>query len=180
VGGGRYGLGVIDLRVLEEGLLGRGERLAREDAMRITALGPERVPELCALAHRVRLAHCGAEVSVESIVSAKTGGCSEDCAFCSQSARFASPVRAAWLDVDGMLEAARRSQAAGATEFCIVVAVRGPDERLLCRTLEAAAVIKRETRMQVACSLGLLDEVQARRLAEGGVDRYNHNLEASR
>jgi hypothetical protein len=54
--GGRNGLGVIDLRVLEEGLLGRGERLAREDAMRIGALGPERVPELCALAHRVRLA----------------------------------------------------------------------------------------------------------------------------
>ena len=79
-----------------------------------------------------------------------------------------------------MVEAARRSQAAGATEFCIVVAVRGPDERLLDRTLEATAAIKRETRMQVACSLGLLDDEQARRLAEGGIDRYNHNLEAAR
>ena len=171
---------MIDLQAIEEQVLGRGEPLAREDAMAITTLTPDRVPELCALAHRVRLAHCGAEVSVESIVSGKTGGCSEDCAFCSQSARFPTPVRAAWLDVDGMVEAARRSQAAGATEFCIVVAVRGPDERLLHRTLEATAAIKRETRMQVACSLGLLDDDQARRLAEGGIDRYNHNLEAGR
>jgi biotin synthase len=171
---------VIDLRAIEEHVLVRGEPLARADALRITALTPDRVPELCALAHRVRLAHCGPEVSVESIVSAKTGGCSEDCSFCSQSARFPTPVRSAWLDVDGMVEAARRSQAAGATEFCIVVAVRGPDERLLQRTLEATAAIKRETRMQVACSLGLLDDAQARRLAEGGIDRYNHNLEAGR
>jgi biotin synthase len=171
---------VIDLHAIEEQMLGRGEPLAREDALRIAELPADRVPELCAFAHRVRLAHCGPEVSVESIVSAKTGGCSEDCAFCSQSARFPTPVRAAWLDVDGMVEAARRSQAAGATEFCIVVAVRGPDERLLERTLEATAAIKRETKMQVACSLGLLDDGQARRLAEGGIDRYNHNLEAAR
>jgi biotin synthase len=176
----RYGLRVIDLRAVEEGMLGRGESLAREDALRIAGLPADRVPELCAFAHRVRLAFCGSEVSVESIVSAKTGGCSEDCAFCSQSARFPTPVRAAWLDVGGMVEAARRSQAAGATEFCIVVAVRGPDERLLARTLEATVAIKRATGMQVACSLGLLDEGQARRLAGGGIDRYNHNLEAAR
>src|SRR4029078_12723445 len=105
----RYGLGVIDLQAIEEQVLGRGEPLAREDAMAIPALTPDRAPELCALAHRVRLAHCGAEVSVESIVSGKTGGCSEDCAFCSQSARFPPPVRAAWLDVDGMVEAGRPS-----------------------------------------------------------------------
>ncbi|MDX6570919.1 MAG: biotin synthase, partial [Gaiellales bacterium] len=63
---------MIDLHALEEQMLGRGEPLVREDALRITELGPARVPELCALAHRVRLAHCGPEVSVESIVSAKT------------------------------------------------------------------------------------------------------------
>jgi biotin synthase len=61
---------VIDLRAIEEHVLGRGEPLARADALRITELTPDRVPELCALAHRVRLAHCGPEVSVESIVSA--------------------------------------------------------------------------------------------------------------
>jgi biotin synthase len=170
----------MDLAVVEECVLGRGEALGRGDALRLGGLRAERVPELCALAHRVRLAFCGAEVSLESIVSAKTGGCSEDCAFCSQSARFVSPVRAVWLDVGGMVEAARRSRVAGATEFCIVVAVRGPDERLLAGVLEACAAIKRETGMRVACSLGLLDEGQARRLAEGGVDRYNHNLEAAR
>ena len=176
----RYGLRVIDLRAIEEHVLVRGEPLAREDALGIAALHPGARPgAVLARAPRAPRA-LWAEVSVESIVSAKTGGCSEDCSFCSQSARFPTPVRAAWLDVDGMVEAARGSQAAGATEFCIVVAVRGPDERLLCRTIEATAAIKRETHMQVACSLGLLDDEQAQRLAEGGMDRYNHNLEAAR
>ena len=172
---------MIDLHAIEEQVLGRGEPLAREDAMRITTLTPDRVPELCALAHRVRLAHCGPEVSVESIVSAKTGGCSEDCAFCSQSARFPTPVRAAWLDVDGMVEAARRSQAAGATEFCIVVAVRGPDERLLEPHARGHGRHQaRDAGCRSPARSGLLDDEQARRLAEGGIDRYNHNLEAAR
>jgi biotin synthase len=171
---------VVDLTAIEEALVVRRERLPREQALALGELPPERVPELLAVAHRVRLAYCGPEVSIESIVSAKTGGCSEDCAFCSQSARFHSPVRAARLDVGQIVAAAERSREAGATEFCIVVAVRGPDERLLARTLEAAAAIAERTGMQVACSLGLLDEEQAQRLAEGGITRYNHNLEAAR
>jgi biotin synthase len=148
--------------------------------VRITELGPDRVPELCALAHRVRLAHCGPEVSVESIVSAKTGGCSEDCAFCSQSARFPTPVRAAWLDIPSLVEAAKETAATGASEFCIVAAVRGPDERLMAQVREAVAAISDAVDINVACSLGILTLAQARELRDLGVHRYNHNLETAR
>ena len=76
---------------------------------------------------------CGPEVEVEGIVSLKTGGCPEDCHFCSQSGLFASPVRSAWLDIPSLVEAAKQTAKTGATEFCIVAAVRGPDARLMAQ-----------------------------------------------
>jgi biotin synthase len=143
---------------------------------------PDRwVTSLAALAHQVRLAWCGPEVEVEGILSAKTGGCPEDCHFCSQSSRFDSPVKATpFADAGEVLRAAEETREAGASEFCIVLAVRGPDERTLQRLLELVPLIRDHTGLNVAVSAGLLTEDQARRLAEGGVHRYNHNLETSR
>ncbi len=139
------------------------------------------VTSLAALAHQVRLAWCGPEVEVEGILSAKTGGCPEDCHFCSQSSRFESPVKATpFADTDEVLRAAEETRAAGASEFCIVLAVRGPDERTMDRLLELVPLIRERTGLNVAVSAGLLTEDQARRLAEGGVHRYNHNLETAR
>src|SRR6185503_17280704 len=93
----------------------------------LAALPPESVPSLAALAHEVRLAWCGPEVEVEGILSAKTGGCPEDCHFCSQSAKFDTPVKATpFLDTDEVLAAAKETAELGASEFCIVLAVRGP------------------------------------------------------
>jgi biotin synthase len=147
----------------------------------LAALGPESVPALAALAHEVRLAWCGPTVEVEGIVSAKTGGCPEDCGFCAQSARFASPVRAApLLDLDALLAAAAETAGLGASEFCIVVALRGPDERTLARVVEAVPLIVERTGLNVAASLGILTEDQAHRLAGAGLHRYNHNLETAR
>src|SRR6185437_16465782 len=85
-----------------------------------------------------------------------------------------------FLDTDQVLAAARETAALGASEFCIVLAVRGPDERTLQRILELVPVIHDETGLNVAVSAGILTEAQARRLAEGGVHRYNHNVETSR
>jgi biotin synthase len=134
-----------------------------------------------ALAHQVRLAWCGPTVEVEGIVSGKTGGCPEDCAFCSQSARFESPVRATpLLDVDALLAAAEETADLGASEFCIVLAVRGPDERVLDRMDEVVPIIRERTGLNVAASLGILTAEQAHRLAAAGVHRYNHNLETAR
>ncbi len=144
-------------------------------------LPAESVPALAALAHEVRLARCGPTVEVEGIVSAKTGGCPEDCSFCSQSARFESPVKATpFLDPDQVVAAARETAALGASEFCIVLAVRGPDERLMERLCQLVPMLRRETGLQVAVSAGILDAEQAHRLASAGTHRYNHNLETAR
>jgi biotin synthase len=139
------------------------------------------VPSLASLAHEVRLSYCGPTVEVEGILSAKTGGCPEDCHFCSQSNRFESPVRpTAILDLDEIRQAAAETARLGASEFCIVAAVRGPDDRLIERVLEATAIVRAETGLNVAASLGILTRVQAETLAAGGVHRYNHNLETAR
>jgi biotin synthase len=133
-----------------------------------------------ALAHEVRMRWCGPEVEVEGIVSLKTGGCPEDCHFCSQSGRFETTVRAARLDIPSLVQAARETEATGATEFCIVAAVRGPDARLMADVREGIAAIQDAVDINVACSLGILTREQAGELAEMGVHRYNHNLEAAR
>ena len=139
------------------------------------------VPELLALADEVREAHCGNGVAVEVLYNAKKGGCSEDCNFCSQSARFATDVDAEPLSsVEGFLQAAQDAQARGAGEFCIVVAVRGPSTKLLERVCSAVQLIKERYPLHVAVSLGILREDQLRQLALAGVDKVNHNLETSR
>jgi biotin synthase len=162
-------------------LLDERRLLTGEELTALAALPDEWVTSLAALAHQVRLAWCGPEVEVEGILSAKTGGCPEDCHFCSQSSRFDTPVKATpFLDTDEVLRAAEETRAAGASEFCIVLAIRGPDERTMRRILELVPVVRERTGLNVAVSAGLLTEEQARRFAEGGVHRYNHNLETAR
>ncbi len=164
-----------------EALLGERRRLSESDLADLAALPSAALGALVELAHQVRLEWCGDIVEIEGIISAKTGGCPEDCNFCSQSAQFDTPVLATpFLDTDEVLQAARETAALGATEFCIVVAVRGPDEKTMRRILELVPLIRDETGLQLAVSAGILTDEQARRLAEGGVHRYNHNLETAR
>ena len=157
-------------------------RLLGADELGLLAVVPhECVAELATAAHRVRLAWCGPSVEVEGILSAKTGGCPEDCHFCAQSSRFDTPVKATpFLDTDEVLAAAAETAALGASEFCIVLAVRGPDERTLRRILGLVPLVRRRTGLNVAVSAGILTPEQAARLAAGGVHRYNHNLETAR
>jgi biotin synthase len=161
-------------------VLARGLGLSREQVLAVLELPDDRVAEALALAHEVRMRWCGPEVEVEGIVSVKTGGCPEDCHFCSQSGRFDTPVRAARLDIPSLVEAARETAATGATEFCIVAAVRGPDARLMAQVREGVAAIKEAIEINVACSLGILTRAQAEDLRDLGVHRYNHNLETAR
>ncbi|WP_428497433.1 biotin synthase BioB [Pseudonocardia sp.] len=168
------------LATAREQVLERGEGLTQEQVLEVLQLPDESLDDLLALAHDVRMRWCGPEVEVEGIISLKTGGCPEDCHFCSQSGLFASPVRAAWLDVPMLVEAAKQTAKTGATEFCIVAAVRGPDERLMSQVAAGVAAIKDAVDINVACSLGMLDEDQVTRLAEMGVHRYNHNLETAK
>jgi biotin synthase len=157
-----------------------GHGLGEAQVLACLELPDERLGELLALAHEVRMRWCGPEVEVEGIVSVKTGGCPEDCHFCSQSGRFDTPVRSVWLDIPELVAAAEATAATGATEFCIVAAVRGPDERLMSQVADAIAAIRDAVEINVACSLGILTPGQAGRLAALGVHRYNHNLETAR
>jgi biotin synthase len=169
------------IRAAESALIDERRLLRAEELSVLAGLPDEAVPSLAAAAHAVRLAWCGPTVEVEGILSVKTGGCPEDCHFCSQSSAFDSTVKAApFLDTDEVLAAARETASFGASEFCIVLAVRGPDDRTLERILELVPLVQAETGLNVAVSAGILERDQARRLAEGGVHRYNHNLETSR
>jgi biotin synthase len=163
------------VRVLEG-----GSGLSEAGVRAVLDLPDDRLDALLELAHEVRMSWCGPEVEVEGIVSVKTGGCPEDCHFCSQSGLFESPVRSAWLDVPSLVRAAVETAATGATEFCIVAAVRGPDERLMRQLREGVAAIKDATEINVAASLGMLTQEQVDELAGMGVHRYNHNLETAR
>jgi biotin synthase len=168
------------LAVARHQVLEGGKGLSQQQVLDVLQLPDERLEELLALAHEVRMAWCGPEVEVEGIISLKTGGCPEDCHFCSQSGLFASPVRSAWLDVPSLVEAAKQTAKTGATEFCIVAAVRGPDERLLAQVAAGIEAIRDAVDIQIACSLGMLTADQVERLAAMGVHRYNHNLETAR
>ncbi|BBC17046.1 biotin synthase [Mycobacterium leprae Kyoto-2] len=161
-------------------VLERGEGLSRDQVLQMLWLPDDRLEELLALAHDVRMRWCGPEVEIEGIISLKTGGCPEDCHFCSQSGLFMSPVRSAWLDIRSLVEAAKQTAKSGATEFCIVAAVRGPDERLMSQVAAGIEAIRNEVEINIACSLGMLTVEQVEQLSGIGVHRYNHNLETAR
>ena len=168
------------LATARKSVLADGTGLDEADVLAVLQLPDGRLPELLGLAHEVRLRWCGPEVEVEGIVSVKTGGCPEDCHFCSQSGLFSSPVRAAWLDIDSLVAAAVETAASGASEFCIVAAVRGPDERLMTQLRQGVAAIRAAVPINIAASLGMLTQAQVDDLAQMGVHRYNHNLETAR
>jgi biotin synthase len=167
------------LSVAREQVLERGEGLGYEQLVEVLRLPDEQIPDLLQLAHEVRMTWCGPEVEVEGIVSLKTGGCPEDCHFCSQSGQFTSPVRSVWINIPELVEAAKQTAATGATEFCIVAAVRGPDERLMSQVRAGIEAINAAVDINIACSLGMLTQAQVDELVEMGVHRYNHNLEAA-
>ena len=161
-------------------VLGQGLPADREMLTELAMIPSDAVADLLTLADNVRQQYCGNGIAVEVLYNAKKGGCSEDCNFCSQSARYASDVDAEPLStVEGFLEAARDAHLRGASEFCIVVAVRGPSSKLLQRVCEAVRQIKAELPLTVAVSLGILREDQLALLLEAGVDKVNHNLETS-
>jgi biotin synthase len=168
------------LSIAREQVLERGIALDEAQILAVLTSSDDVLTELLALAHAVRMKWCGPEVEVEGIVSIKTGGCPEDCHFCSQSGQFTSPVRSVWLDIPELVKAARQTAATGASEFCIVAAVRGPDDRLMSQMREGVTAIKAAVDIEVAASLGMLTQDQVDDLADMGVHRYNHNLESAR
>jgi len=167
------------LKTAREQVLERGEGLTTDQVLEVLRLPEDSISDALALAHEVRMKWCGPEVEVEGIVSIKTGGCPEDCHFCSQSGLFTSPVRSVWLNIEELVTAARQTAATGASEFCIVAAVRGPDDKLMEQMRDGVAAIKEAVDINVAASLGMLTQEQVDDLVDMGVHRYNHNLETA-
>ncbi|MGL5083507.1 MAG: biotin synthase BioB [Microcoleaceae cyanobacterium] len=164
-----------------------GYRLDRTEAMRLTQIeGQESILMLCQGANRVRQACCGNTVDLCSIVNIKSGNCSENCSFCSQSAYYPgtdSPVYGL-KSPEEILAQAKAAESAGAKRFCLVSQGRGlkynsPKSTEFEQILETVRQIQVETRIKPCCALGELTLEQAQALAEAGVTRYNHNLESS-
>ena len=118
-------------------------------------------------------------VQMSTLLSIKTGGCPEDCAYCPQSARHDTGLAAgALMPVDAVLAEAERARDAGATRYCMGAAWRNPKDRDLDRVCAMVAGVK-ALGLETCATLGMLSADQARRLAEAGLDYYNHNLDTS-
>jgi len=148
----------------------------------------EEVRELFALPfiellYRAQTVHRGrfdpARVQLSTLLNIKTGACPEDCAYCPQSVRYDTGLeREALMEVEAVLEQARRARDNGAGRFCMGAAWRSPKDRDLDKVLRMVTGVK-QLGMETCVTLGMLDGDQARRLREAGLDYYNHNLDTS-
>ena len=136
--------------------------------------------ELLARAHAVHAAnHDPNAVQVSTLLSIKTGGCPEDCAYCPQAQRYHTGVEAQKLmDVEDVLERARAAKAAGASRFCMGAAWRGPKDRDIPKVTEMIREVK-ALGLETCATLGLLGEGHAQQLKDAGLDYYNHNIDTS-
>ena len=146
----------------------------------VERLFDEPLLELVYRAQTVHRRHFEAgQVQLSTLLSIKTGGCPEDCAYCPQSARYRTGVMdEPALDVGTVVEAARHAKAAGATRFCMGAAWRGPKQRDLEPVLGMVRAVK-ALGLETCATLGLLREGQAEQLKHAGLDYYNHNLDTA-
>src|SRR6266545_3489900 len=137
-------------------------------------------PELIFRAQSVhRLSFDPAEVQISTLLSIKTGGCPEDCAYCPQSVHYDTGVKAEKLmTLDAVLAEARSARAGGASRFCMGAAWREPKDRDLDKVCEMVEGV-RALGLETCATLGMLTAAQARRLKAAGLDYYNHNLDTS-
>jgi biotin synthase len=160
----------------------RGSGLIRHDWTRqeVRALFVLPFPDLMFEAQRIHRLHFDPrEVQISTLLSIKTGGCPEDCAYCPQSAKYQTGVKAEKLmALDAVLAEARAAKQAGASRFCMGAAWRSPKDRdveNVCRMIEGVKALGLET----CATLGMLTAAQADRLRQSGLDYYNHNLDTS-
>jgi biotin synthase len=174
------------LQQLTDQVIG-GQHITKEQALELTLIeGQEDILALAEAADRIRRVCCGNVVDLCSIINVKSGNCSENCSFCSQSAHHQgedSPIYGL-KSADEILANAKAAEAAGAKRFCLVSQGRGPKYNSPKSTefeqiLATVNRIIEETNIKPCCALGELSLEQAQALKEAGVTRYNHNLEAS-
>ncbi|MGC8604133.1 MAG: biotin synthase BioB [Desulfomonilaceae bacterium] len=165
---------------IEDRILGGGE-IKRHEAESLWDLSNDGLMKLVAAADRIRINFLGDRFDSCSLINAKSGRCSEDCAFCAQSAAHngASEVYGLRSTAE-ILEAARAAKAFGAGRFCTVTSGGALSEQDFDRLIDSLRVVKSEVDIALDASLGFLNEVRAAKLFGSGVTRYNHNLESSK
>ena len=156
--------------------------LTREDALTILRADADDLLEIIAVAYRLRRAAFGRRVNLHIIQNARSGACSENCGFCSQSsASHAGIDRYPLRSADKLVVDARQADGMGAVKYGIVTSGRAPTGDVVETMCEAVRRIRAEgLKLSICVSLGLATDEQLRRLAEAGVNRYNHNLETAR
>ncbi len=154
-----------------------GQRLSREEMISILQSPDEDLLQLLHAAYGVRKFHFGNQVQLQVLMNAKSGLCSEDCAYCSQSSiSSASIEKYPLLAQEQILEGARKAKEAGAYRYCIVTSGRAPTNPEVQAVSETVQAIKSTTDIEICCCLGILTEDQALTLKSAGVNRVNHNL----
>lgn len=154
--------------------------LTRSECLAVLHTPDDDLLDLLKAAFEVRRRYFGKTVRLQMLMNAKSGACQEDCHYCSQSAVSTAPIdRYGLLSPKEMLEGARKAASAKAQRYCIVISGRSPLDREIAEIADAVLAIKRDVPVQICCSLGLLNERQARQLKDAGVDRINHNLNTS-
>lgn len=158
----------------------RDELLNRSECQTVLNTSDDDLLALLQAAFTVRSRYFGKTVRLQMLQNAKSGACQEDCHYCSQSAVSTAPIeRYNLLPQEQMIEGARRAAASKAQRYCIVISGRSPLDREIDEIGRAVRAVKQEIPIQICCSLGLMNEAQARRLKAAGVDRINHNLNTS-
>ncbi|MFH0953510.1 MAG: biotin synthase BioB [Verrucomicrobiota bacterium] len=170
----------MDWKETAERVLGE-VALKKSEALAVLRSSDDELLALLQAAFEVRRRYFGRGVNVHVLMNAKSGLCSEDCGFCSQSASAKSGVdRYPLRSADVLVEGARQAHKLGAVKYCMVASAKSPTAREMETVCEAVRRIKADLPLKVCTSLGMLTAVQARQLAKAGVDRYNHNLETSK
>src|SRR5215471_2154963 len=175
-------MSIVEAKSVSTAPLAAGLGAVRHDWTRaeIRALFELPFPELVFRAQSVHRRHFApGEVQISTLLSIKTGGCPEDCAYCPQSVHYQTGVKAEKLmPLDAVLAEARAAKSAGASRFCMGAAWRNPKDRDLDRVCDMVEGV-RQLGLETCATLGMLTASQASRLKDAGLDYYNHNLDTS-
>ena len=157
-----------------------GQPLSREEGRAILALPDEQVPGLLQAAFEVRRAKFGKRVKLCLLQNARSGLCPEDCHYCSQSSVSSAKIdKYPLMDRESLLDGAKRAFEAGASRYCMVTSGRGPTDEEIDQFCGVTREIKQRYSLEICVCLGIMSELQARKLKEAGVGWVNHNLNTS-
>ncbi len=157
-----------------------GKEIGREEARSLLDVGREELPFLMHAADTVRRRFCSNRIDLCSLINAKSGLCSEDCKFCTQSSTYKTGCKVySLVSVEKMVREAKAAKKAGASNFCIVISGGGPTRKEFDKIKKAIKRIDKEVGIKVDCSLGSLEHGMVKELKKLGIDKYNHNLETS-